>query len=304
MANNYGTLAGTKILQETLESLLATFPIIAQITRDFSGAGALYNQTTNTRVVVPGTAVAFVAATGYAAAARTTVDVPITLNQHYHHTFEVTDVEQSSTDRDLRGELVKTAAHALGKAIVDSLFATILAATYTQAYESSAAMFDTSRARKVKTQLNKNKVPDIDRFMVVNSDFAETLDIDSVIVANPNGTMQGGNANPTAVKMIHGFKTSEYTDLPTNNEKLAGIAGNREAVIMQARVPAIPADKSEISGRIASVTEPNTGLTVQHRRYYDMGLGKLVESLTLMWGFGAGLSETGLSKRLTRIVTP
>lgn len=304
MGNTFNTLAGARVLQETLATLLAKFPIIGQITRDFSDASAKLNQTTNTRVVVAGTAIAFNQNNGYVEADRTTIDVPVTINNHYHHTFAVTDLEQSATDRRLRDELVTTAAHALGTVIVASLFAKILAATYPLEYNSSAAAFDTSRARKVKTLLNKNKVPDIDRFMVVNSDYAETLDIDSVIVANPNGTMQGSNANPAPVKMIHGFATSEYTDLPTNNQNLAGIAGNRESVIMQARVPEIPADPAEIPGRIRSVTEPNTGLTVQQRRYYDMKFGKLVESLTLMWGFGEGLSEAGVSKRLVRITGP
>jgi hypothetical protein len=306
MGNTFNTLAGTLVLQEWLASLLAQFPVIGQITRRFSGEGIEpnLNQQITTRVVVPTTATSYNQNNGYVETDRTTVDVNVTINQHYHVTFAVTDLEQSATNRTLRDELIATSVHALGTQIMSSLFSTVTAASYPLFHEASANVFDTARARKVKTVLNKAKVPDMDRFMVVNSDYAETLDIDSVIIANPNGTMQGENANPRPVKNIHGFLTSEYTDLPTGNEKLMGIAGNREAIIMASRVPKVPANPNEVPGIIQNVTEPNTGLTVQHRRYYDMKFAKMLETFALMWGFGVGLSETALSRRLVRIVTP
>src|SRR3989442_409610 len=122
MANTFNTLSGTLVLQEVLDTLLVQFPILSKITRDFSNQNARLNQTVDTRVVLAGTAVAFVAATGYAEADRTTVDVPVTISNHIHHTFAVTDLEQSATNRNLRNELVTTAAHAVGKKIVDDLF--------------------------------------------------------------------------------------------------------------------------------------------------------------------------------------
>jgi hypothetical protein len=304
MGNTLGTLAGALVLQEVLSTLLVEFPVITDICTDLSNASAKLNQTIDARVVVAGTAIAFNQNNGYVEADRTTVDVPVTMSSHVHHTFAVTDVEQSSTNRKLRDELVKTAVHAVGTKIVTDLFAIVLAASYPQSYEVSAGNFDRDDIVKIRTKLQKLKVPTIGRFAVLNSDYAEGLLLDSTLMANPNGSNAGATASGNVPRNVHNFMCSEFTDLPTNNEKLAGIAGNRESIVMAARVPEIPADPSEIPGRIQNVTEPNTGLTVQHRRYYSMQYGKLVESFTLMYGFAAGLSRTAACDRLVRIVTP
>lgn len=303
MANTTGTLAGTLVLvQEVLDTLLVQFPILRQITRDFSNVGAKFNQQITSRVIVPTVAIEHVPATGYQAADRTAIDVPLTINKQAEHTFLVTDREQSQTDRDLRNEFRKTAAHALGTKIVTDLFGTVLAASYPLAYPQASANFDAADLRRIKTLLNKAFVPDLgNRFACLNSDFAEGLGLDNVIIANPNGAksevISGG-----ALGRIHGFDTSEFAALPTNNEQLGGIAGVPEAILMASRVPSVPADPAEIPGIIANVTEPNTGLTVQYRRWYQMSPAQAYEVLTVMYGFNVGLSENGLSKRLVRIV--
>lgn len=303
MANTLGTLSGIEVVQDVLSTLLVEFPILGQIATDFSGKGALFNQQVTTRVIVPTTAAAFDPAVGYTVSDRTAIDVPITINSQAHHTYQVTDREQSQTNRRLRDEFVQTASHALGTKLVTDLFATVLAASYPLLYTSAAAAFDAGDVRRIKTLLNKAFVPDLNRFMVINSDFAEGLGLDNLVIANPSG------ANNTAINTgmlprIHGFQPSEFASLPTNGENLAGIAGNKESIIMATRVPDLPQGATNIPGTIATVTEPNSGLSVQLRQWYEMDPGIWKEALTVMYGFAVGLSEAGLSKRLVRIVTP
>ncbi len=305
MANVFGTLAPSTLVlvQEILATLLVKFPILTQITKDYSDKGAFWNQQITSRVVVPTVAIEHVPLTGYQAQDRTTVDVPLTINKQAEHTFTVTDREQSQTPRNLREELRKTAVHALGTKIVNDLFATVAAASYPLAYPQASANFDAADLRRIKTMCNKAFMPDMgDRFAVLNSDFAEGLGLDNVIVANPNGSNQqvikGGDLGT-----IHGFQTSEFASLTGPvGEQLGGIAGNPEAILMASRVPDVPASPDEIPGVIANVTDPNTGLTIQYRRWYQMNPAQAYEVLTLMYGFNVGLSETGISKRLVRIV--
>lgn len=304
MANTLGTKNGTLVVMETLETLLATFPILSQIARDFSDEQAKLNQTITTRVVVPTVAEDFVEGTGYAATGQTAVDVSLTMSGHAHATYEVTDREQSETSRDLRREFAAVQAHALGTKLVMALLAGVTAAKFPLSYEQAAVNFDRTDVRKVKTLLNKAKVPDIGRFMLLNSDYAEGVSLDSVVVANPSGA-NAGVLTSGQMPRIDNFGISEFTDLPDNGERLAGIAGNREALLMALRVPEVPAEQALIPGRIRVVTEPNTGLSVQQRTYYDMKLGKLVESLTVFYGVGVGYSEAGsICRRAVRIVTP
>jgi hypothetical protein len=300
MSNTLNTLSGELIVQETLETLLADFPAIKQISTDFTGGAAKLNQEVNSRVVVPRVAAIFDPAVGYVATDATTIDVPVTINLLAHATFAVTDIEQSKTDRKLRDELVKTNAHALGSRIMIDLFAAVTAATYPLSFPISPANFDAARLRKVRTLLNKAKVPDLGRFCVLNCDYAEGLGLDNIVIANPNTSNQGV-ISTGKLPRLHNFECSEYSDLPDNGEGLGGIAGNKEAIVMAGRTPAVPVVGPVIPGLIQNVTEPNTSLTVQLRQYYDMKLGTYVETLTLMYGFAQGLSEAGLSRRLVRI---
>lgn len=303
MANTLGTLIGTEVVQEVLRSLLVQFPVISQITKDFSAQATKYNQQLSTRVIVPTTAVEHNATTGYSAVDRTSVDVNVTINKQAEVTYAVTDREQSQTNRDLRNEFIATSAHALGTKILADLFATVAAASYPLSYTSSAANFDAADVRKIKTLLNKAGVLDLNRFGVINSDFAEGLGLDNIIVANPNGANPDFLASGMLPK-IHNFLLSEYASLPDNGEKLAGIFGTAESIVMASRLPDVAGDAAELPGVISNVTEPNSGLSIQFRRYYDMLAAKLSVSMTVMYGFGVGLSEAGLSKRLVRVVTP
>jgi hypothetical protein len=304
MPNTLNTLSGIQVVQEVLESLLVQFPIISQIARDFSPEATRFNQQLTTRVIVPTVAIEHDATAGYTATDRTSVDVNVTINKQAEHTYQITDREQSSTIRRLNTEFKATAAHALGTKIVNDLFATVAAASYPLTLVSSPANFDAGDVRKIRTLLNKAGAPDIARFLCINSDFGEGLGLDNLIVANPNGS-NAGVINTGVLPNIHGFSPSEYPSLPDNGEKLGGIAGNREGIVMVTRVPELPAPNGLIvPGNVMNVTEPNSGLTVQLRQYYDMRLAKFVESLTVMYGFGVGLSEVGLSKRLVRIITP
>lgn len=306
MPNTFNTLSGTLVLQEVLASLLVNFPVLTKIARDFSAQQAKLNQIIDSRVVVPSVAAAFDSAVGYAATNRTTADVQLTINNHVHHTFAVTDVEQSSTSRDLRGELVATSSHALGSKMVADLCAFVTAARYAQVYGPiAAANFARFDIRKIRTKMNKLFCPDLpgERYMLLNSDFAEGPDLDTVVIANPSGFNPEGVSN-IRLPVISGFGIDEFASLPDNGEKLGGWAANREAILMAARVPDIPADPGEIPGIIQVVSEPNTNLTIQRRRYYDMVLGKLQESVVSMYGFGSGLSNVAQNNRLVRIVTP
>lgn len=303
MANTLGTLSGIQVVQEILSSLLVRFPLLSQLTTDFSMQNARFNQQISTRVIVPTVAVEHNTAVGYVATDRTAIDVNITINKQAEHTYEVTDREQSQTNRRLVNEFAATAAHALGTKIMNDFFATVTAAIYPLSFPSAPANFDAADIRRIKTLLNKAFVPDMGRFICLNSDYAEGVGLDNLILANPNTSNQGVISSGQMPNLIHGFAPSEYASLPTNNENLGGIAGNREAVIMATRVPDQPNPTRTIPGEIATVTEPNSGLAAQYRQYYDMKLAKDVESITLMYGFAAGLSEAGLSKRLVRITS-
>lgn len=302
MANTLGTPNGTLIAQRTLETLLAMFPVLSQISTDFSDESALFNQTIMSRVIAPTTSADYNLVTGYVPIDRTTIDVPITITAHKHHTYAVNDQERTTTKRNLIEEWAQAGAHALGKTLMDDLCGVITVANFPEVYNSGAATFDREDLILVRKQLNKLFVPDLNRFALLNSDYYGNLAIDTTIVANPSSGAGADTVQTGELPRIHGFAVSEYPALPDNGIGLGGLVGNKEALLIATRLPELPTRDVDVPGTLEVVTNEPTGLSVLLRTWYDMGLGKEFRGLTWMYGVGVGLSEAGASRRAVRIV--
>jgi hypothetical protein len=306
MGNSFGTYAGTIVVQEVLATLLAKFPILGQISTDFKNKTALFNQTVMSRVILATTAQDFDPAVGYTATDRSSIDVPVQMAKHIHHTFKIGTQERSSTNRNLMDELIATGAHAVGKALVDFVVGKVTIANYANQYPVSANNWDRDDIVKIRTKLNIRNVADIpgQRFMLLNSEFAGQTGLDLSIVGGINNpgvtTLQDGK-----LPMVHGFNLSEYSGLATNGENLAGFAGTKDAIVLATRLPDedITSDVP-IPGKLEIVIDPNTGIAVLHRHWYDMKFAEENHSITLMLGASPGLTGPGVCDRIERIVTP
>jgi hypothetical protein len=281
MSNTLGSKNGALIAQRTLETLLELFPMLRQIATDFSAESAKLNQQIISRVVVPGTAKDYHVDNGYVADDRTTVDVPVTIDNFKHHTYGVNDKERSETGRSLVDEFALTSAHALGKAMMDSVFAKVTAANYPEVYDVTPENFDRDDVCEIDEDLADLNVPEAGRFMVLKSSYYKGLKLDTTVIANAGS---GADTVKTGkLPEVDGFSVSRYPSLPHNGENLAGL-------------PAAP-----VPGVIKTSVEPNSGLALQLREWYDMGKGKEFRTMTLQWGSSVGLTNTGECKRLIRI---
>ena len=299
--NTLGTTNGLIVAQRTLDTLLAQFPALSLITTDFSNEVQRFGQQVVTRVVSPTTASDYDPANGYVSTPRAVVDVNVTLNKHKHHTYDVNDQERSSTNRDLIQEWADTAAHALGTAMMNDLTSLVTPANFNLAAQTSvitAANFNRSAVVALRTALNKRFVPDVGRFLVLNSDYAGSLADDTTIVANlynrDANTITSGQLPP-----IHGFEIAEYSALPDNGVNLAGFGGNKEALVIATRLPDKPSADVPLGGTIDIVTEPNTGLSVQLRQWYNFQLGKEYRTITLMYGMAVNVGAPGRLQLVT-----
>jgi hypothetical protein len=61
------------------------------------------------------------------------------------------------------------------------------------------------------------------------------------------------------------------------------------------RLPAEPMEQS--GGVMRTITEANTGLSVQMRQWYNWRLGQ--EEFTLTWMYGVAAANTGTLQRIT-----
>lgn len=311
MANSYGTLNGTLVVQATIDTLLAKFPFLMDITHDFSDAPILYKQTATSRVAIPhGDAKDFDPAVGYTASDVKTVDVPVTMDNWIHDTYAVTGAEASSTNRDLIQEQANNSAYAIGNTLAKRIFAKVKAATFPQAYPVTAVGMNRGAANSMRGQLNKLGVPDIGRVLILNSDYYAALGADITVVGNLYNRNSGDSIQEGTLPRVGGFQPSEYPIMADQGENLMGVAGNKEALILTTRLPVNPAPAGvPIPGRIETVKDARTGFAFQLREYYDMILDRFTRSVVVLAGFSVGFSEqdaggVSTTSRLLRITKP
>lgn len=296
MPNSHATVNSAIIAQTALNTLLARFPLLGQIATDFSSSSVKFNQDIVTHIVTPTVARDFVPATGYVPDDQAQVDVSVKIDKHAYAGYAITDVERSTSEIDLNQRYADKVAYALGRKVCDDLMALIVNANFSNKTEIAVANFGRNTVVDIGTKLNKRFIPDMGRFMFVNSDYYNALQKDEALYKAFINPAASGVVTSGVIPDVNGFTVIEYAALPENSERLVGFAGIREGLIMAARVPDVPANTGDTMIRV--VTDPRTGLSVQVRDRYDGRLGKQEVSFTLMYGFATG--NKPVLERITR----
>ncbi len=293
MPNTNGTTNANVIAQKALKSLLARLPILKAIATDFSKENAKFNAAVIVHAVTAAEAANFNPLTGYVPQARVQVDIPVTINKHKHHTYEVTVQEASSSSVDLIQRYADTAAYSIGAAVIGDLCALVKAAAFAnktvKGLGAGGDAFDRKAAVSVGTQLSKRGVPGFGRFLMLNPDYYGSL-------ANDNAMLQimlmaGAEAAKSGIlPEVHGMLPMEYVNLPDNGEDLVGFAGINSGLAIATRIPDDPGE-GQGNVRISTVSDPDTGLALQVREWYEATLASYRRAYTLMYGVAAGLGD-------------
>lgn len=282
-----------QIAQQTLETLSAETPMLKAFTTDFSSDVANVGESVTTRVAAAVTAVS--ATSGYSGATQTSVAHTITLGNHIHYTAKFTDLEISKGGMSmLERTFVRPAVHAVVTKMVGDLLDLVVNANFAQKTAdiavSALAADDIAALAGDLTTLN---VPRSNRSLVVNPGYYATLAKDASIQA---AYAYGGSEaiRNNMIPRVHGFDVYEYSGLDNNSEDLGGFVCGPEALLLATRQPSIP---ENWSGALESVQDPETGLTIQLRNFYDGLTGAQYITATLIYGVAVG------SDSLKRIIT-
>ncbi len=133
-----GLLAGTLVLQRALPLLQYEFPILSQITSDYSDAPGLFDQTETTRIILKPAVQNYNPATDAAGrplgwdtvSKAQSVDVSVKLDEHVGVPIVFGVQTLSKTIRNLFGETAPMATYALGERAVAKLTALMTAANF------------------------------------------------------------------------------------------------------------------------------------------------------------------------------
>ncbi len=286
MANTLGGVNLAQIAQQTLETLSAEMPIVSAFTTDFSSDVADVGESVSTRVA---TAVSAGDATsGYSATDVTSTAKTITLNKHKHFTAAFTDLEIAKGGMDmLERTFVRPAVHSVVNAMMDDLLALAVAATYSAEVTVVAGSFGADDVADLAGDLTTLNVPKADRALVIKPAYYANLAQDNAIQAS-YAYGGPGSIRDNAVPKVHGFNVYEYSDIPANSENLEGFACGPEALIIAGRQPALP---ENWAGAVESVQDPDTGVTLQLRNWYEGKDGAQYITATLIYGVAAGTAS-------------
>jgi hypothetical protein len=284
MPNDIAGTPGQLIARRALETLLESFPVLRLFSADFSAEQGLFGQTIQCQIPVAFSAADDYDTTdGYEPQDVDTVDCPVVLNQHKHVTYCFNDQEVNSTNVDLVERFARNAAHAIGLSMLTEIFKLITTTNYTNESAVISTDFFSGSLVAVNSKLTTRKVPSLGRFGMLNSDYIAELFGDAQVVANP------GDARDTLhtgqLGRIHGINVFEYPALPNNSENLVGFVCTPESILLATRIPQIPVNAP---GDISVVVEPNSGIGLQVRQWYDFKLGKTFRTFTLMFGVAKG----------------
>lgn len=290
MATN--TLQGvnpTRISQLTLDALETLRLPFSAFTTDFSPDVARAGDAVTTRFVTNPSVQNFSSSKASANAATTSRTINL---QHYSGvSLGFSDTEMSFSDVKLMDMFVVPAITALFENVMANVWGRVLAASFSSNTVVTAANFNASAVAGLAQSLNEAKVQANDRHIIVPPSYAVSLKKDTAIQASY------AYGSPEAIRTgrlpdVYGFRIHEWNGtIPNNSENLAGIACAPQGLIIAVRPPALP---QNWYGKVSNVTDPETGLTIQMREYYD-GSEQRVE-----WCFiyGTGIGVTGNLHRI------
>lgn len=303
MANTLTNINGTIIAQNAFEAFKAGLVGTQAFSTSFDAEGGQKGSSVYVPVVTAKSAGAF--SSSYESGNSTITGTQVSLDQHYHCAFHITDVEAGKTPVDAFSALARESAYAMGLNIFQAAVAKFVAATFgdvegTSKLTVAAASFDVRDVATLVKLLDKRNARG-PKSLIVDLDYAAALVSDSVVLdASSRGgsdVQQDGWFNLPLLG-VRAYKTNA---LPTavTSENTSGILCVPSAIALAVRPVYPQSDDAQRAGLMFEVvTEPETGLTIGYRQWYNTATGTLWGTFEGLYG-AAAVQSAGAVRGVT-----
>lgn len=292
-SNTTGTLSGSLVTQRVLETLGFEFPVLSRITTDFSDEPAYLSQAIYTRYPTLPTVASYTVASGYANTSTTMTDASVTLDHHQYIQLGFNETELASTPRNLIDEWADPVISAMGDDITDHLYALITNANFSSKSTETIASVDRAtliECARLQTLLG---VPQKGRTMIISPTAFAKLAEDTSIVSMLYNQAAGDAISTGRLPMVHGYTLIEAANLGDNGEHLEGFCFTKSALLLVTRLPNDFTVGQTGGGTVQTITDANTGLSLQLVKYIDWDLGQAKQRIAWMFGVGRGQPNAG-----------
>ena len=301
-ANSLGTLAQTLTAIRTLELLQLSFPLLQSIMTDFSDQIVSYGDTLKSRFVGIPTVRTYNTSTGWPTDSDvTTTDVSITYDQYKGVPIKFLGHEVAGTIRRLFDEIAPAQAYALGKDIVDYIYALITSAYTNTVTQAGLGTFGRSTIIDIGGVLDDAGVPEMGRFLLLNRPYYSALSKDNTIIqlaAFQRASLIEKGLEQSTLPDIEGFKLFKAVNLPatviSGSTVLKGFAGSKSAIALATRLSAdyVNAMPGAGNGTLDVVTTPG-GFSANLVRYVSHGAAAAYQRMEIIYGGSRGQVGSG-----------
>jgi hypothetical protein len=292
------------ILQESLDTFSQDLGLFGSIHKDFGGQALRFNQNIVTRIWAnrsKSDVLDFATGAGGATAQTHSYNdgnestdaepVSIALDQHKFIKFHLTDLEREESQISYISDMAKYAGHALARYVAEDLLEEGLAnSTYDNQKDVAKASWDIDNLYDLAKEMDDLNMPSDGRWLVMSTEaYYQTLKTMTTITNASYGIAEGiRSANLDST--LAGFQVYTYRGLESLTDSNATgfdlLAGYRGSLAMVNRLPEF-ADASMQIGDISNASDPNSGISLQLRRKYDVFDAKELYALTIMYGLKA-----------------
>lgn len=301
------TLTVTEISQDIVEAIAVEVPQLSRFTNEFTDKPMHLGQTVIAHLDTVPAVGDYNPTTGYvnqSQEARTLLtDLPITLDGHKHVTISFDHLNAIADKKVPYLQRISKAGYALGKYILDSVIAKMVAANLTHTVTEALADTDRDTLASVRALMNTNGAYPTGRWGIVNSTVASKLTADARIASGDYDGQRVRGSGYVHLNDIEGFgDIFEYPELPAT--------GNRSGVFGEQRTVSIATALPDHSARLAQqfgipavsasevVTDPSTGLSLLSIRWMNAPTQDIYLTLAVLFGSSVG-AQGGVAGSLT-----
>jgi len=275
------------IARDVLQALKRKFPIVSSFATGFADRVLKKGQTAQVKITKELVAQTFDQSAGYVNQGLDYDLVDVEITEHKHVSIATDETERLVYGTETYQENIDNAAHALGKDLTDHMLGLVTAANFPNEFVKTAANSDYTLLTTARGHLRDLKAPTSGRFGIMAGNVFDVFADDDRVVSRDYRPVNPDYVDGSLMN-IKGFeKVMEYPDLPSA-ENLLGIYGSRRGLVFATTIPTDPreafAGLGNNGGIIEDVIDPEQGLRLMYRYWYNWANGDL--QMDLVWLYG------------------
>lgn len=273
--------------QEALQAFVASLTPLNAFSRDFSSLAAQKGNAIYVPRVDGVTSTTF--NQSYTGTGGTINTITVNLDKHRINTVDLTDVQQLNSSAAVITNMARQQGKSLAKMVLQDIWSQLTIPNFGAAIVTTAASnWSRTQVRAMRKALIES---DVDMSM---ASLVADVDIYDALLGDSNITQAFQYGGSEAIRegripRLFGMNVYETNVLPSLTTTIGAFIVHPDsmAVAMRQFSSVVPTSAYEA---FETVTDPESGITMQYRRLYDPNVGKMYASFECLFGYSTALT--------------